>query len=189
MSGIALYLACGLLLAACLLRIFFAEEKEDESLNPLCAEEGPSVGALWDIQLSNQLFGSEDWKYVVSLGSKPIERAFLRIRKNLALAWVRAAKAEAAALMNAHRAAARTSDHLDFFVELRTALAYASFLFFCMLLSLVIRVKGPVALQALANLADSRSERLYEIVGQVFPIAGPFDNEFRGIQPARRGRH
>ena len=189
MIGIALYLAGGFLLAACLLRILFDEEREDEFLNPLCATKSSSVSVLWDTQLSNQLFGSEDWNYVSSLGSKPIERAFRRMRKNLALAWVRAAKAEAAALMSAHRAAARTSHHLNFFVELRTTLAYASFLFFCLILSLVIRIKGPVALQVLANLADSRSERLYEIVGQVFPIAEPFDSEFSRTQPVRRGPH
>ncbi len=188
MSGIALYLAGGLLLASCLLRILFDRRTEDEFSNPLCEMGEPSIGVLSDTQLSAQLFGSEDWRYVASFGSRTIEREFLRTRKKLALAWVNAAKAEAAALIGAHRAAARTSAHLNFFVELRVALAYVSFLFFCMLLSLVIRIRGPVALRALARLADSRSERLYEIVGQVFPLAGTFDEEFGGMQHARGGR-
>jgi len=188
MSSIVLYIAGGLLLACCLLRILFDRESEDELANPLHREEH-SVGSFWDTQLSAQIFGSEDWEYVVACRSKLIEREFLRARKTLALAWVRIAKAEAAALMSAHRAAARTSVHLEFFAELRTLLAYFSFLFFCTLLNLAIRIRGPVALQVLANLTDSRSERLYEIVGQIFPIAGPLEDGFRGMQPVRKGRH
>lgn len=174
MTGLALYLAGGLLLVFCLLRLFIDGRTEDEFSNPLCGTEKPFVGVLSDIQLSAQVFGSEDWKYVSSFGSRAIEREFLRTRKALALAWVNAAKAEGTALMTAHRAAARTSAHLNFIAELRVMAAYISFLFFCMLLSFVIRVKGPVALQSLARLADSRSERLNEIVGQVFPLEGTF---------------
>jgi len=188
MSSIVLYIAGGLLLACCLVRILFDGGSEDEFANRLRAEEH-FVGSFWDTQLSAQIFGSEDWEYVAACRSKLIQREFLRARKTLALAWVRTAKAEAAALMSTHRAAARTSVHLEFFVELRTLLAYFSFLFFCALLNLVIRIRGPVALQVLANLTDSRSERLYEIVGQVFPIAGPLEDEFNRMQPARKGRH
>src|SRR5215468_6950562 len=115
MSSIALYIAGGLLLACCLLRVLFNRESEDELANKLRAGEH-SVGSFWDTQLSAQLFGSEDWEYVVSCRSKLIKSEFLRARKTLALAWVRAAKTEAAALMSAHRVAARTSDHLDFLV-------------------------------------------------------------------------
>lgn len=171
MSSIVLYMAGGLLLACCLVRILFDRESEDELANRLREGEHPA-GSFWNTQLSAQIFGSEDWEYVVSCRSKLIRSEFLRARKTLALAWVRAAKAEAGALMSAHRVAARTSDHLEFLVELRILVAYFSFLFFCALLSLVIRIRGPVALQVLANLADSRAERLYEIVGQVFPIGG-----------------
>src|SRR5215475_3975998 len=174
MSGIALYLAGGLLLASCLLRILFDRRTEGEFSDPLGGAGQPSVGTLSDTQLSAQLFGSEDWRYVASLGSKAIELEFLRMRKNLALAWVHAARVEAAALIGAHRAAARTSAHLNFFAEVRVTVAYASFLFFCVLFSLVIRIRGPVALQSLARLADSQSERLYEIVGQIFPVAENF---------------
>jgi hypothetical protein len=188
MSSIVLYIAGGLLLASCLLRIFLDSGSEDEFSNPLGGEEH-SIGSLLDTQLSAQLFGSKDWEYVVALRSKLILRQFLKVRKTLALAWVRVARAEAAALMNAHRAAARTSAHLEFFVEVRVALAYFSFLFLCALLSLVIRIRGPVALQVLANMTDSRSERLYEIVGQVFPIAGPLEDGLSGMQPLRKGRH
>jgi hypothetical protein len=174
MSSIALYLAGGLLLASCLLRILFDGRTEEEFSNPLCGTGQPSVGALSDPQLSAQLFGSEDWRYVAGLGSKTIKREFLRMRKTLALAWVHAARVEAAALIGAHRAAARTNAHVNFFTEVRVTAAYTSFLFFCMLFDLVIRIRGPVALQALANLADSQSERLYEIVGQIFPVAENF---------------
>jgi len=187
MSSIVLYIAGGLLLTICLLRVLFDRETEDEFSNPLRMGEH-SVGSFSDTRLSAQIFGSEDWEYVVACRSKPIQREFLKVRKTLALAWVRAAKAEAQALMGAHRAAARTSAHLEFFVELRIALAYFSFLFFCTLLSVFIRIRGPVALQVLANLADTRSERLYEVVGQVFPVAGPFEDEFGGMQPVRKER-
>src|SRR5215470_15970497 len=178
MSGIALYLAGGLLLAGCLLRIILDGRAEDEFSNPFCRTGSTSFSGQSDTELSSQLFGSEDWRYVASVGSRKIEREFLRARKTLALAWVHAAKTEAFALMNAHRVAARTSTHLDLFVELRITLAYASFVFLCMLLNLVIRIRGPVELQVLVKLADSRSERLYEIVGQVFPVAQTFDEGF-----------
>lgn len=189
MTGLALYVAGGMLLIGCLLRVFFNGGTEDEFSNPLCRTRVPSLDSLSDTQFCAQLFGSEDWSYVVSIGSTSITREFLRTRKALAFAWVREARLEAAALINAHRAASRTSAHLDFFVELRVVLAYTSFIFFCMLLNLIIRIKGPVALHSLAKLADARSEQLYEIVGQGFPIAETLENEFSGLQTPGRGPH
>jgi len=188
MSGAALYIVGGLLLLCCLLRIFLDRDSEDEFSNPLSGGADLSNGTLPDPQLSAQLFGNEDWKYVTILGSKTIEREFLRNRKKLALSWVRTVKAEAHALIGAHRAAARASADLNFLVEIRVTIAYASFLLLCIVLNAVIQIRGPVGLQALARLADSRSEQLFEIVGQFFPVALNADDNFGGML-GRRDHH
>ncbi|MBS1867827.1 MAG: hypothetical protein JSS69_18095 [Acidobacteria bacterium] len=189
MSDSALYIVCGLLLACCLLRVFFDRQSDNEFSNPLSRPADPPIGALLDPQLSAQLFGSEDWRYITTFRSRKIEGEFLKIRKKLALSWIRAAKTEAHALLGAHRAAARASVDLDFFVEFRVTLAYASFLFFCTLLDFVIRIRGPVGLQVLAKLTDSRSEQLFEIVGQFFPVALSKEDSFNGMSTGKRGYH
>ena len=174
--SIALYLAAALLLT-CLLLLLAAKRGEErvsadhqEPHSPWCTEGSAT-------QIAKHLFGSEDWEYIAGLNSKTLERMFLKERKGLALAWVEAARSEARALMRVHRTASSTSPHLRLGVELRITYVYAEFLLYCALLAFAIRIRGPVALQSFAELTDARSVRLYEIVGQVFPLAQRADFE------------
>lgn len=171
MTAILLYLAAGLLLTASLIRLFL-EKGNDEG----GGAESQHAHDFWladgsAMQVARQLFGSEDWEYVQGLDSEVLKRRFLLERTTLALTWLGAAKSEARALMRVHRTAASTSPHLNLKVELRIAYNYVGFLFYCTLLEIAIRVRGPVELQRFVALADRRSMRLYEVVGQVFPFA------------------
>lgn len=171
MTAILLYLAGGLLLAASLLRLFLEGARDEGS-----GAESRHAHDFWladgsAMQVARQLFGTEDWEYVQGLDSKILKRRFLAERTTLALTWLGAARSESRALMRVHRTAASTSPHLNLNVELRIAYIYLGFLFYCALLEIAIRLRGPVALQRFVVLADARSVRLYEVVGQVFPFA------------------
>ena len=172
MTAILLYLAAGLLLIACLLLLFLNRDKETTG-----SREFWQPHDFWSdgssMQVARQVFGSEDWEYIKGLNSKELERRFLKERTALALTWVEAARSEARALMRVHRTASSTSPHLNLHVELRITYFYAGLLFYCAVLEMVIRMRGPVALQRFVDLADSRSVHLYETVGQVFPFARP----------------
>lgn len=175
MTAILLYLAASLLLVVCLILLFIEGGDKSEG-NSECQP----AHDFWCVDgsamhVAKQLFGSEDWDYVQGLGSRILTRRFLKERKALALKWVRAARSEAGTLMKVHRTAASTSPHLNLNVELRTVFVYLDFLFYCVLLEILIRTRGPVALQRLVARADARSNRLYEVVGRVFPLAGQED--------------
>lgn len=187
MTAIALYLAGGLLLMVSLLLLCIEGGNKlegDAEFQP--AHDFWSAGGS-AMHVAEQIFGEEDWEYVRELNSKMLERRFLKERKTLALTWVRAARSEARALMRVHRAASSTSPHLSLRVELRIAFAYIGFLFQCAILELVIQARGPVALQRLAAMADARSTRLYEVVGQVFPLVRQQEGEFNHATSGRKG--
>ncbi len=171
MTAILFYLAGGLLLVVSLLLLCIGAGNRSESNGELEPEQDFWCADGSAMHVAQQLFGRDDWDYVRGLGSKVLERRFLRERKTLALTWVRTARSEARALMRVHRAAASTSPHLNLRVELQIALIYFGFLSYCAFLELVIQTRGPVALQRLVARADARSTRLYEVVGQVFPLA------------------
>jgi len=176
MTVILLYIAAGLLLAACLLRLVLKGSGDDGSELNAPHDFWSASGSV--AHFAERIFGNEDWEYVQSFGSKTLSRKFLKERKALALSWLRSARSEARALMRVHRTASRTSPNLKLSVEFRIQYAYVGFLFYCALLGLAIRARGPVALQGFAALADARSVRLYEIVGQVFPLVQPGEDEF-----------
>jgi hypothetical protein len=188
MSTLLLYVAAALLLLACLLRLFLNEKNEEHTFSD--TEEPHDLWCTGGsaMQVARYLFGSEDWKYVASLGSKTLKRHFLKERRALALAWVEAARSEARALMRVHRTTVRTSPHLHLGVELRISCVYFEFLLYCSLLHIAIRMRGPVALQSFVALADARSARLYESIGRVFPFTERSDGDF-GHSPLGGGGH
>jgi hypothetical protein len=189
MTAILLYLAAGLLLITGLLRLFLGAAN-----NTVADTEPQPAHAFWSpdgsaaMHVARQLFGTEDWEYVQRLDSATLKRGFLKERTALALIWVGAARSEARALMRVHRTAASTSPHLNLRAELRIIYAYVGFLFYCALLEVVIRMRGPVALQSFVALTDACSIRLYEAVGQVFPLAEHTDGEWEKVATDRRGR-
>lgn len=188
MMALLLYLAAGLLLFVCLVLLFLRENVE----TPNDDVESRQPHAFWSADgsamlIARQLFGNEDWQYVEGLDSKALEKRFLKERTTLALHWLGAARSEARTLIRAHRAAASTSSHLNLAAELRISYVYIEFLLYCALLELVIRTRGPVALQSLVASADDRSVRLYEAVGQVFPFSQPAEDDL-GHSAASHGR-
>ena len=189
MTAILLYLAAGLLLITGLLRLFLRDANNTEA-----DTEPQSAHAFWSpdgsaaMHVARQLFGTEDWEYVQRLDSETLKRGFLKERTALALIWVRAARSEARALMRVHRTAASTSPHSNLRAELRIIFAYFGFLFHCALLEIVIRMRGPVALQSFVALTDACSIRLYEAVGEVFPLAEHTEGEWEQGATGRGGR-
>ena len=189
MTPILLYLAAGLLLITGLLRLFLRDANNTDA-----DSEPQSAHAFWSpdgsaaMHVARQLFGTEDWEYVQRLDSETLKRGFYKERTALALIWVRAARSEARALMRVHRTAASTSPHLNLRTELKIIYAYVGFLFYCALLEIVIRMRGPVALQSFVAFTDDCSIRLYEAVGQVFPLGEHRDGEWEKGASGRGGR-
>ena len=187
MTVILLYLAGGLLLVVSLLLLLIEGKNrldgdgEFQPAHDFWAADGSAM------HVAEQIFGDEDWEYVRGLSSKALERRFLKERKMVALMWVRAARSEARTLMRVHRAASSTSPHLNLAVELRIAFVYIGFLFHCAMLELAIQARGPVALQRLVAGADARSTRLYEVIGQVFPLVQQQEGELNHAKSGHSG--
>jgi hypothetical protein len=162
------YIAVGLALIL-LLWDFFRQSRAPKS-NSFALRDEPLSEAGLSPEFTSLIFGAADAQFVAGQGSRELTRLFARQRKEIAAAWLRCVRADAAALMRFHRAAARTSKHLEPLVELRLAWTYFAYIAYCNFLGILVRLRGPVRLQQMANYADSQSECLHELVGRVLPV-------------------
>jgi len=176
------YLALGLALIL-LLWDFFRQRGTSES-HPFAIPEESLSDATLPSEFTLRIFGAADANYVAEHGTRQLTRRFARQRTEIALAWLRRAKSDAAVLMRVHRAAVRTSRHLEPLVELRLAWTYIAYLTYCNFLAIVVRLRGPVHLQKLANYADSRSECLHELVGRFLPVHLSANRHDRDLHPS-----
>jgi hypothetical protein len=138
------------------------ESEEGETQAPVYAQSFPQ-------RLVDRLFGSEDWEFIAKQESPRLKRLFLRQRTTLALSWLLAARENATKLIRVHSAAARKDSHLEPLVEFRVIADYVAFQMLCLLIALVIWLRGPVTMRRLVGYADALSERLYEVSTRVLP--------------------
>lgn len=120
-------------------------------------------------QLVEGIFGAEDWEFVSKHGSPRIGRLFLQQRTMIALAWLRASRANATELLRLHSAAVRKSSHLEPLVELRLIADYFLFQTLCQLIAAVVWFRGPVTLRRLVGYADGLSGRFRNLITRAFP--------------------
>jgi hypothetical protein len=167
-----LFLAIGLLLLALLmlLRVRTSDRASGELF-----ENGRGVTSpdsrIPHRELTDRLFGPDDWEFVLAQGSDRIKRRFLQERRAVALAWMELVRLRTGELMHRHRILARTSSQLETVVELRLTLDYFSFQIFWQLVAVVIWLHGPLGLSTLIRRVDGFSERLSAVLKQ----PGEFD--------------
>ncbi len=187
MNGALPFLADGLVLIVLLILLLLRERSTDQAR--LESSEGDKTlealrrEALLQ-ELTDRLFGSEDWHFIVKQGSAPLRRLFLQQRTALALSWLQTVRANARRLMRIHRAAVRTSPRLEPQVELTVAVDYLLFEVLCQVITLAIWLRGPVAMGRLVGYADDLSARLYEVIAtRMLPPELAYGNTKGGPAP------
>jgi hypothetical protein len=151
-----------LLAAALLLLILFLVWKstclpEDES--PLDADDADEW-ADCPREVVSSIFGRDDWEYISNFDSPQLRAAFLRERKSVARAWVRATAGSIHRIMREHAQIARHSSDLQISDELGLYLRYLSLQAACVGLQLSIGVVGPARVRYLSDYVYAVSARL-----------------------------
>jgi hypothetical protein len=164
----ALFLAIGLLLMALLMfvRVRTADYRVPSELFENGRDDASLDLRIRHRELTDRLFASDDWEFVLAQDSDQIKRQFRQERRALALAWMGLVRSRTVELMHRHRLLARTSLHLETLVELRLALDYFSFQILWQLVALFICLHGPLGLSTLIHRVDGFSERLSELTKQ-----------------------
>ena len=94
--------------------------------------------------LSERIFGPEDWDFVSRDTPSEIQRMFQRERTVLAISWLRGTRKRVSQVMRAHVAVAQQSKDLQLATEIRLALSYFLFLILCNSLIGWVWLYGPV---------------------------------------------
>jgi hypothetical protein len=108
----------------------------------------------------SRVFSRSDWEFVHGLKATSIERLFERERKKLALIWVRQTSAMIRKVMHEHAEAARQSKNLEFATEINLLAQFLTLMALCGILSLAVRIAGPLWLGGLAHFAQRLSQQV-----------------------------
>lgn len=108
----------------------------------------------------SRVFSRGDWEFVHGLKASSIERLFERERKKVALIWVRQTSAMIRKVMHDHAAAARQSKNLEFSTEINILAQFLTLMALCGILSLAVRIAGPLWLGGMAHFAQRLSQQL-----------------------------
>jgi hypothetical protein len=106
------------------------------------------------------IFSSDDLEYVSQFNSPQLRAAFLRERKSVARAWVRATAGTIHRIMREHAQIARRSNDLEISAELGLFLRYISLQAACVFLQLSIGLVGPARVRHLSEYVYTLSTRL-----------------------------
>jgi hypothetical protein len=193
MIGTLIFVAVGLLLIVLLILSLLWARGANHTVLASCEEDEVPAALPREAssqELTDRLFGSEDWEFIARQESAQLRRLFLRQRTTLALSWLRGEGANATNLIRIHIAAARKNSRLEPLVELRVIADYLVFQVLCGLIASVIWVRGPVAMRRLVGYTISLSERLHDVIMGVFPVELANGNGKHGPIPpgARRAR-
>jgi hypothetical protein len=113
-------------------------------------------------ELTDRIFGSDDWNFVIGHGSKELKRRFLQERRSLALSWIRTVRASTDRLLELHRTSARSNAQIQPLVELKIAIAGVCFDVFCHIIAVAIVIRGPVGMATLVRRVATLSEWISE---------------------------
>ena len=171
MSGVTIYFVIGVLLMAVLIGLLV--QLRDMNRAPLEPADDTCRGEIPSRELTNRIFGPEDWEFVSNEGSESLRRLFLSRRKALAIAWVRAISADVSRLMRVHRTTARRSSALKPISELRVTLGFLVFQIICQLFICAIRLSGPTRMRGFARPIGELSEWVANVITQFLPTQQP----------------
>ena len=151
-----------ILAAALLLLILFRVWKTTclpESESPFDSDDADEWEAC-PREIVSSIFGSDDSEYVSKFDSPQLRSAFLRERKSVARAWVRATAGSIHRIMREHAQIARRSSDLEISAELGLFLRYISLQAACVFLQLSIGLVGPARVRYLSDYVYALSARL-----------------------------
>ena len=111
-------------------------------------------------EIVTSIFGRDDSDYLSQFNSPQLEAAFLRERKSVARAWVRATAGSIHRIMREHAQIARHSSDLEISAELGLYLRYVSLQAACACLQLSIGLVGPARVRYLSEYVYALSARL-----------------------------
>ncbi len=111
-------------------------------------------------EIVSAIFGSDDWEYISKLNLPELQAVFLRERKSVARAWVRATAGSIHRIMREHAQIARCSSDLEISDELGLYVRYLSLQAACAALQLSIGLVGPVRVRYLSEYVYVLSTRL-----------------------------
>jgi hypothetical protein len=170
-SVATLFFGLGFMLMAVLLLSLLQQRGAERVSTDLLEGTKEVSSCLADIpqELTDRLFGPEDWAFVRSHASERTKYVFRQQRRSLALAWMEVHRQRAKKLMSFHRATARTSPQLEPLVELSVTFRYLAFVLFWQILAFAIWVHGPMGLRTLTQSMDSLSCELRDTVENLFP--------------------
>ena len=110
--------------------------------------------------LVERIFATEDWEYVKRVARPEIQRAFLRERKRIAIAWVERVQSAFVKLMRLHRTQARVYPHLSLRKEIGLGLNFVALLATCRALQVVFLLRGPYAAPRMLETATAAAARV-----------------------------
>jgi hypothetical protein len=110
--------------------------------------------------LVERIFAAQDLEYVKRAAPPEIQRAFLRERKRIAIAWVGRLRTAFARLMRLHRTQARVYPHLSLQKEIGLALNFVALLAICRALQVVFLLRGPYAAPRMLGTATAAAARV-----------------------------
>jgi hypothetical protein len=137
---------------------------------PAASEEVPA--GLPDRAIMERILSPEDARYIASLRLPRVYRLFLRDRRLLALAWLRAIRAEATRLFGAHTRAVRQTQDLRPMMEVRVACSFALFMLNYAVIAGLVRWYGPFGAGAILRVFDSLSGAMERLSRQVAGNSG-----------------
>jgi hypothetical protein len=130
-----------------------------ESESPFDSDD-PDEWAACPREIVSAIFSDADHEYVSQFDSPPLRAAFLRERKSVARAWVRATAGSIHRIMREHAQIARRSSDLEISAELGLFLRYISLQAACIFLQLSIGLVGPARVRYLSDYVYALSARL-----------------------------
>lgn len=111
-------------------------------------------------EIVSAIFSDADQKFVSTFDSPQLRSAFLRERKSVARAWVRATAGSIHRIMHEHAQIARHSSDLEISDELGLFLRYISLQAACVFLQLSIGLVSPARVRHLSEYVYALSARL-----------------------------
>jgi len=159
MIGLTAFIAAS---AALLLLLFLKPPAE--------SEEAPA--GLPDRAFMERILAPEDARYIASLRLPRVHRLFLQERRRLAIAWLRANRAEATRLFALHRRAVRQTRDVSPMMEVRVACAFALFMLNYAAIVGLVQWVGPFRAGAILRLFDSLGGAMERLSRQVAASAG-----------------
>ncbi len=110
--------------------------------------------------LVERIFATRDLEYVTRVAPPGVQRAFLRERKRIAIAWVGRLRSSFVRLMRLHRTQARVYPHLSLRKEIALGLNFVALLATCSVLQIVFRLRGPYAAPRMLETATAAAARV-----------------------------